>query len=405
MLLLSLSQPTRLTGAFALVGWSLAVLLLTTGCQKAPPQPTGNYGALEPGLEYTNQHIPSAPWSVHVVRIERSAPQFQILSVHAENRALGLVPLSKILAGIPPAHGQAVAGINGDFYQRDKAYAGDPRGLQIIDHHFLSAPIGGVGFWIDASGEPHAGPVTNRFTVTLPDGSTLPFGLNEERRPDRAVIYTQLLGATTKTTGGRKFLLEPLTPPNWTGLPVETQFKARIRKVHEGGNAPIEPGTLVLSTGPVALQKLPKLEPGTQLTLSTTTSANLSGAPTAISGGPLLVRDGRALKIEPPRADSYEFSSMLERHPRSAIGWNKTHFYMVQVDGRQPGLSIGMTLEELGGYMANLGCEHALNLDGGGSATFWCKGSIRNSPCDGRERPIANALAIVRRPEGSNPRP
>jgi exopolysaccharide biosynthesis protein len=119
----------------------------------------------------------------------------------------------------------------------------------------------------------------------------------------------------------------------------------------------------------------------------------------------MLVREGRALKIEPPRADSYEFSSMLERHPRSAIGWNKTHFYMVQVDGRQPGLSIGMTLEELGGYMANLGCEQAMNLDGGGSATFWCKGSIRNSPCDGRERPIANALAIVRRPEGSTPRP
>jgi exopolysaccharide biosynthesis protein len=71
---------------------------------------------------------------------------------------------------------------------------------------------------------------------------------------------------------------------------------------------------------------------------------------------------------------------------------------LVQVDGRQPRLSVGMTLEELGATMARLGCEEAMNLDGGGSATFWCDGRIRNSPCDGGERVIANSLVLVRRP-------
>ena len=89
---------------------------------------------------------------------------------------------------------------------------------------------------------------------------------------------------------------------------------------------------------------------------------------------------------------------MLERHPRSAIGWNKNWFFLVEVDGRQRDLSVGMTLDELSNYLVKLGCEEALNLDGGGSATIWYQGEVRNSPCDGYERPIANSLVVLRKP-------
>ena len=88
---------------------------------------------------------------------------------------------------------------------------------------------------------------------------------------------------------------------------------------------------------------------------------------------------------------------MAERHPRSAVGWNKEFFYLVEVDGRQKELSVGMTLEELAGYLAGLGCTDAMNLDGGGSATFWLQGQVRNSPCDKKEREIANALVLVKK--------
>ena len=107
------------------------------------------------------------------------------------------------------------------------------------------------------------------------------------------------------------------------------------------------------------------------------------------------------LPIEKPLAgralDDYSIRSMYERHPRSALGWNKTHFFLVEVDGRQRGLSVGMTLDELGQYMAKLGCEEAMSLDGGGSSTFWYRGRVMNSPCDGSERPVANGLVIVRK--------
>jgi len=93
---------------------------------------------------------------------------------------------------------------------------------------------------------------------------------------------------------------------------------------------------------------------------------------------------------------------MFERHPRTAIGWNSKYYFFVEVDGRQKRLSAGMTLDELTGLLEELGCENGMNLDGGGSATLWCLGKVRNSPCDGRERELANSLVAVWKEELEN---
>ena len=92
---------------------------------------------------------------------------------------------------------------------------------------------------------------------------------------------------------------------------------------------------------------------------------------------------------------------LLYKHPRTAIGLNSRSFYMVVVDGRQKGLSLGMYPKELARFMVLLGCTEAMNLDGGGSSTFWLEGNVRNSPCGGKERSLANGLAIVQRPSGN----
>jgi len=60
---------------------------------------------------------------------------------------------------------------------------------------------------------------------------------------------------------------------------------------------------------------------------------------------------------------------------------------------------MGMNLEELANLMKDLGCTDAMNLDGGGSSTFWLDGKVMNSPSDKHERTVANALVIVRKPE------
>jgi hypothetical protein len=69
------------------------------------------------------------------------------------------------------------------------------------------------------------------------------------------------------------------------------------------------------------------------------------------------------------------------------------------VDGRQPGYSEGMTFPEMAEFMKEtLGCVHAVNLDGGGSTTMVADGEVANRPSDGKERPVSNAILILRDP-------
>jgi len=87
-------------------------------------------------------------------------------------------------------------------------------------------------------------------------------------------------------------------------------------------------------------------------------------------------------------------------HPRTAVGVDQTGdtFYMVVVDGRQPGWSEGMTLPELADLMISFGAYQAINLDGGGSTTMVIRQDgvpvLVNSPSDGSERLVGNHLGF-----------
>src|SRR5439155_9623304 len=93
------------------------------------------------------------------------------------------------------------------------------------------------------------------------------------------------------------------------------------------------------------------LTTGAVVKISTVIAPDMTGVKTAISGGSVLIRNGRKEAIVVPKTDAYKFRSVNERHPRSAIGANRDFLFFVQVDGRQPGFSMGMTLAELADYM------------------------------------------------------
>lgn len=378
-----------------------ASVLLLAGCGESSQAGPGPALVAEfaPGVTYTNEHIATGPWSIHVVRARRDSGEFGLVSVHAKRSALGLSTLSQQVRSVPAALGIPVAAVNGDFYQRDRAYAGDPRGLQIVEGELISAPIGGVALWIDVAGQPHATNIQPQLEVSWAPGASQAIGLNEDRQPNEVVLYTPSIGSSTRTSGGREWVLKP-ADTNSPMARIGFSGPMTVAEVKDGGSSPVLSGAWVLSAGQSVLRKNPGLAAlgvGARLDIRLGSVPDLSGATQAISGGPVLVRGGKALKIVPPRSDSYEFSSMVERHPRSAVGWSRTHFILVEVDGRQNGLSVGMTLEELGATLLRWGAEEGINLDGGGSATFWCNGQIQNSPCDGGERAIANSLVLVRK--------
>jgi exopolysaccharide biosynthesis protein len=153
----------------------------------------------------------------------------------------------------------------------------------------------------------------------------------------------------------------------------------------------METGTLLLRVG-TDLQAA--LRPGVAVLIETPTEPSLERAASAIGGGPALVEQGRPTGKSAARS--------FERHPRSAFGWNERHCFLVVVDGRQAGLSVGMTLSELSGFLVELGCRDAINLDGGGSTELLLDGRILNSPCYGRERATASSLLVVRTAESGS---
>lgn len=115
-----------------------------------------------------------------------------------------------------------------------------------------------------------------------------------------------------------------------------------------------------------------------------------------IAGNPLLVQDG--VDVAP---------AVKTRHPRTAVGLNATgdKLIILLVDGRKPGVAVGMSYEELATEMRRLGCQQALNLDGGGSSVMAVRDAttgqmkILNEPTDGHERAVANVLGLsVARP-------
>jgi len=108
-----------------------------------------------------------------------------------------------------------------------------------------------------------------------------------------------------------------------------------------------------------------------------------------IGGNLVLVKDGVIVS-----------SKAKARHPRTAVGLDASgdKLIIVLVDGRKPGVAIGMTYDELAAEMLRLGCRQALNLDGGGSSVMAVRESgkltILNDPTDGRERAVGNVLGI-----------
>ena len=86
---------------------------------------------------------------------------------------------------------------------------------------------------------------------------------------------------------------------------------------------------------------------------------------------------------------------------RTAVGVNRdgTEITVVSIDGRATD-SRGMTIQELGDLMLDLGVHNAVNLDGGGSTTLAARRpgttdvELVNRPSDGSERVVANSLAF-----------
>lgn len=340
--------------------------------------------AVPPGIEYTHRRIGEKPWSIHILQIQRNPRRYTFTTTLAQDHIFGLQSLPDQIANLSPVTSRPIAAVNGDFFViREDPYQGDPLGLHIWRGQLVSGPKG-TCFWIDATGQPRIGEVEPRMQAIFGEGRDLRIDLNQARPDDGAVLYSPALGQTTRTPDGIEYELEPIDP-NDLPLKIGRDIKTRIVGVLRGGDHPLKEDRLILSLGPKVEGQAVHFQAGQTVQLKLDASVDLSGVQVAVGGGPILIQDGQLRK----------WKGDQPRHPRTAIGFNDDNLFLVVVDGRQEDLSVGMSLPELAELMKQLGCQEALNLDGGGSSTLWLGGKIMNSPSDGRPRRIANGLVVL----------
>jgi len=177
-------------------------------------------------------------------------------------------------------------------------------------------------------------------------------------------------------------------------------FKARGTKDIEGTNSQYRAATWALVEGPAmtdgvtwssSAAERPCLVVHSNGAVTIESMTHPAGDDAQVIGGnTILVRDGKVVQHKAPT-----------RHPRTVAGLNADHskLILLLVDGRKPGVAVGMSYDELAAEMLRLGCTEAVNLDGGGSSVMAVRDSgkmkILNQPTDGRERAVANVLGIT----------
>jgi hypothetical protein len=123
-----------------------------------------------------------------------------------------------------------------------------------------------------------------------------------------------------------------------------------------------------------------------------------TGVTDTVGGAPELLANGRVV------TDNNCGTYFCDRNPRAGIGYTANgKILLVVVDGRSSS-SVGLTPVAFANTFKGLGAVSALNLDGGGGATMWVRSrGVVNTPSDGSERPVTNAVLVLPGQDKSEP--
>ena len=358
--------------------------------------------------------------AVYIAEMDRNATNLQFDIELANTQIIGRETITDATRRLMKRDILPLAGVNGSFGIRGDSYGrgGMTFNLHIQDGELVSIPIvrdrwgysppspwGETSFGVMPDGEFLLDSVQLNGKLHIDNRSrdTLPINAINQICDSYApvVLYTPRFGRRTLTRRAYEFTLKKLE------LPLTGKYSSKfvVTDVNRRGDSVIPSDGLVLaiesSTGRDWLRAL---------NVSTTGTLEIALTPTkwqqvqrGIGGNLRLVRDG---KIEPELLafgasygrTAYEHRNGASRHPRSALGFNDDKLFLIAIDGRDHGYSMGMTLYDMGRFFSELGIKHAINFDGGSSSTLWALGRVVNRPSNGYERRIFN-VAMIRAKE------
>ncbi len=357
---------------------------------------------IAPGIEYADYELLSddGPISVHVVAADLSAQGVRIGAVLAGDMLTSGGETVTSMA----QRTNAVAGINGDYF--DIGSTNRPTNIVVRDGTLLHTPRKRYALAILRSGSAHFTEFSFVGSATIGTQTVPVSSINELPWSSTTVsILTPAFGPTPQVAG---YTLVALTPT--TGTPPLATYRVDGFAQTSDGH---QPAGYYLVVGSQATSiALPNA--GDALTVAGTLSPiPLDQLAAAIGGGPLILYDG-AWFDDPDGPRGGEFDTRIPCSG-AAIESDGT-LLIVEVDGRQPQESIGLTRPQFSELMRALGAQDAIALDGGGSSELSVRlpgedgALLQSSPSDGKERavadgvffyndsPIGNAVALAAQP-------
>jgi hypothetical protein len=212
-------------------------------------------------------------------------------------------------------------------------------------------------------------------------------GINVPRPSNSMVLYTSQYDTTTRTeSNGVEVLVEMkravlILSQNWGA-------KGTVVAIRENaGSTPIPFDHIVLSAhGTAAARLLEVIGVGDEIEVDQEVTSLDSDCkyevpiPNWVKTFAGITGDWTYLKAS---VFNPHPTKNLVLDPRTAIAFNDQYIYFIVVDGRQPGLSIGMTYGELASFsVSELQATWGLAMDSGGSSTMVINGLVMNIPSD-----------------------
>ncbi len=361
--------------------------LAAVGALGATGQALAQTTPLFPGATYERsvQFTPHGPVSIHVVRGPRPVGLYRLRPVLSNESIVSRETVSAMQKRLST---QATSvGVNGDYFAPSD---GRPSGIFLRDGVLATPPNAArssVGITLDGLLDVRR--VSFRGTWRGAGQRRALNFLNKAPGTNGISLFTSDWGTSTPRIAGAFMVVLGSFPPATPNTDLVVPVTAAV----SGTSTRIEPGTAVLVARGTAAAKLQaEAQQGAVVTLRLILQPDWAVVSDAIGGGPILVRDGAPVYRS---NEAFTTSQLVPRGPRTAIGQRADGgIVLLTTDGRQPGLSVGMTNFELAQALVRFGAVRGMALDGGGSSTMAFEGTVLNSPSDGRERAVSTALML-----------
>ncbi|HTU71268.1 MAG TPA: phosphodiester glycosidase family protein [Candidatus Baltobacteraceae bacterium] len=370
---------------------ALLLALLPAHLDLGPPFPPVAFDAptietIAPGVEYGEYDLVTGegPIVVHVIAVAPHAPGIELNTVLADD---ALTSPGETVSSMAQRTG-AIAGINGDYFDIGNTNA--PTNVVVHDDELLRTPDRRYALLVTQDGTPQISQVEFAGTLQLADRTVTLDAVNEFPPPGGGVsLLTPAFGPVPPNDDLTLVALDPTdgTPPfatyRVTTVPDNTVRQPPGYYVAIGMNAYAAAGVPNVGDTIAAHGDLSPVALGDLVA--------------AVGGGPLILDNG-AWVDDPNGPSGGEFDRPIPCSG-AAIGADGT-LYLLEVDGRQPELSVGITRPEFAALMLAFGAVRGMAFDGGGSSELVARipadsdAQLVNTPSDGHERKVADGLFV-----------